>query len=247
MDIVYTYFSNGIKNLDCGFTEINLFLECAKKSLRSAFKQDNLGDVDIFTDSIGMQFLSQRIDWKYVFDGIDKKDVVWNIADYTALEYDKRFWNFPKMRTYSVMTKPFIHIDFDVVLADGFLNNIIDSRCDIFTEKCRVLENHPECLKDFEKDGISIDKIICSGLLGGNEESFGLFRKNFEFAREYCKIGNHDKVCYEQLWGIEEYNFTKTAREKNYRIFELPKNSFVHFQGRNKSERYGKLIKNLKV
>ena len=75
MNIVYTYFSDGIRNLDCGFCEIALFLECAKKSLRSALKQEGVDKVLIYTDDFGEKFLSDKIDFGYVFNGIeDKKD-----------------------------------------------------------------------------------------------------------------------------------------------------------------------------
>lgn len=248
MNIVYTYFSDGIRNLDCGFCEIALFLECAKKSLRSALKQEGVDKVLIYTDKFGKKFLSGKIDFGYVFNGIeDKKEKLdFVIVDYSAYDYDKMFWNFPKLITYQRQNSPFIHIDFDVVLGENFLNDI-DSTCDIYTEKIRTIDRTKlDFLGDFDKNE-GIDEIICSGLLGGNEKAVELFKKNFRIAEKYCKSGVHEKVTFDMLWGIEEYNFTKYAFAKSCRIFELGKNSYVHFQGRNKIERYKDIIKNLVV
>ena len=248
MNIVYTYFSDGIRNLDCGFCEIALFLECAKKSLRSALKQEGVDKVLIYTDDFGKKFLSEKIDFGYVFNGIeDKKDKLkFVVVDYSEYDYDKRFWNFPKLVTYKLQDSPFIHIDFDVVLGENFLTDI-DSTCDIYTEKIRTIDRAKlDFLGDFdENDGI--DEIICSGLLGGNERSLDLFKRNFNDAEKYCKSVVHEKVSFDMLWGIEEYNFTKYAFAENCRIFEIGKNSYVHFQGRNKIERYKDIIKNLEV
>lgn len=248
MNIVYTYFSDGIKNLDCGFCEIALFLECAKKSLRSALKQEGVDKVLIYTDKFGKDFLSSKIDFVYVFNGIEnrKDKLKFIIVDYDQYEYDKRFWNFPKLITYKLQNSPFIHIDFDVVLNEGFLEGV-DESCDIYTEKIRTIDRGKlDFLGEFDKNN-GIDDIICSGLLGGNIKALDLFKKNFIVAKFYCRNGVHDKVTFDMLWGIEEYNFTKHAFKKNCRIFELGKNSYVHFQGRNKIERYKDIIKNLVV
>jgi hypothetical protein len=248
MNIVYTYFSDGIRNLDCGFCEIALFLECAKKSLRSALKQNSVDKVLIYTDDFGKNFLASRIDFGYVFNGIEerKNKLDFVIVDYSGYEYDKRFWNFPKLITYNMQENPFIHIDFDVVLNSGFLDGI-DETCDIYTEKIRTIDRQKlDFLGVFDENN-GIDEIICSGLLGGNEKSIELFKKNFIVALKYCNSGVHEKVTFDMLWGIEEYNFTKYAFYEKCHIFKLEKNSYVHFQGRNKIERYKDIIKKLVV
>lgn len=255
MNIVYTYYSDGIVNLDCGFCDVGLFLTCAKKSLRSAVIQECVDKVKIYTDEFGMFFLQERIDWKYVFgdERAKTKQIDWHLVDYKKLSddtnYDKSFWNFPKLFTYTLQEEPFIHIDFDVILAEGFLKDIFESGCDVYTEKIRHLDCRPQFLSEFDTDGTELKDIICSGLIGGGNKSFPIFLENWKKALEYCKFDakRGEKLVYEMLWGIEEYSFTKLVRKSELSVFEVKKGSYVHFQGKNKLERYGQLIKDIVV
>lgn len=243
MNIVYTYWSNGLKNIDCGFAIPSFFFMCAEKSLRSALNCKGVDKVVIYTDKFGYELLKTNL------HNVNGVKVV--IVDYSQYDFDERFWNFPKMITYTLQKEPFIHIDFDVILQPNFLTEI-RPHSDILTEcvrwNWRTDDKRNELLDYFDNGGSKDYFTICSGLLGtDNIDCLDAFQENFEVAKEYCKSGNFEDVEFVQKWGIEEYNFTKICNKKGYRATPFISETFVHYQGANKYDRFFDEINALKI
>lgn len=230
MRLCYTYWVNEIQNISCGFGIPQLFFEAANKSIIAAKSQ--FKDICIYTNSFGADVLKNNVTASELCDIIE--------IDYSKYDFDCRYWNFPKLITYSMQEKPFIHIDFDVFLQSGFAKQL-NKDSDIFTELIRDYDY----VKNFDKfNGIKPDKLICSGLLGAN--NIEAFKENFEVALIECKP-TKKKIVFEDLFGIEEYSFTQKVEQKKMKVQELDKTTFLHFQGKNKNLRYGKLIKDFKI
>lgn len=246
MNIVYTYWSNGIKNIDCGFSHPDFFFMCAEKSLRSSLKTiGNQGEVIIYTDKCGFGLLKNNI------KNVNGVKVV--ILDYSKYDFDERFWNFPKMITYTLQKEPFIHIDFDVILQPDFYEFAVN-RDGILTEKVRRLYRNSDSrtfildVFDEKSDKMKTHNILCSGLIGTtNMDYIDAFKENFDVANEYCKKGFIEDVEFINLWGIEEYNFTKVVEQKKYPVVELFPTTYRHYTGNNKYDNYYEEIKNLEI
>ncbi|MFA5299701.1 MAG: DUF6734 family protein, partial [Lutibacter sp.] len=108
------------------------------------------------------------------------------IIEFDYSNFDPRWWNFPKMFTYYLQKKPFLHIDFDVFLEEGFskANNL---KAPIITEKNRKFDTKPHFFRHtpeaYKKLSVKPHpgKLICSGLLGSNEPG--------KIFRELCENG----------------------------------------------------------
>lgn len=233
MNCLYTYWSKEGENVDCGFGFPQFFFECAGKSIRTAFK--NYESVIIYTDSIGKSILETNIP--------EVKDCKIVTIDYSEYDFDSRYWNFPKMITYSLQEEPFIHIDFDVFLKDDFSKQT-NTVYDIYSETIREYGYVKKHLDKFSKDGKMPNKIICSGIIGGN--NIEVFKKNFEIAKEVCKP-TKKKVHFEDLWAIEEYSFTKLAVDMGLHALEFEQDSYLHFQGKYKYSKYNEEIKKFEI
>jgi hypothetical protein len=199
-----------------------------------AVNQPYKDDVVIYTDEIGIDILRKNL------PKLPRTSFV--VVDYNKMNFDKRYWNFPKLFTYSLQDDFFIHIDFDVFLTPNFITQL-DYSADIVTEKLRNFEYASE-FDRFNSNGKIPKKLICSGILGGSNN--GIFRENFSRGSVVC-IPTKSEVTFENLVAIEEYSLTKIAVQNNLTIQELDENSFVHFQGKNKHARFGDLIKNYKI
>ncbi len=227
LDIIYTYcvYDDDVKSLCCGFPYPKLFFDCASLSLQ--LSKDNKPDnIVIYTSEKGKDILTKNVR--------NIKDCEFVITDFSKYEYDKRYWNFAKMVTYSMQSAPFLHIDFDVFLDKNCLDNI-DLSADIYTEKMRSYSFEKNFLKYCLKKGTMPEKIICSGLLGGR--NLQIFRENFKVALENCKP-TKKKIEFEDLYAIEEFNLTLLAHEKDLVIHEIDEYSFIHFQGEAKHLKY---------
>lgn len=228
MNCLYTYWSNGLENISCGFGFPQFFFESAGKSITQATKQ--FSNVFIYTDTFGKDILEKNIP--------ETKDVKFVVVDYSQYNFDKRYWNFPKMITYNMQEKPFMHIDFDVFLKDGFAAQLQDA--DIFTEMIREYDYIDNFTKYNENKRKPLG-LICSGLIGGN--NLDIFKENFKIAVENCKP-TKKKITYEDLYSIEEFSFTKLAIRDGLTIQEINRDTYIHFQGQYKHSRYGEEIKN---
>ncbi len=233
MRICYTYWIEKIENISCGFGFPSFFFETANKSILTAAKQ--FREIVIYTNEIGKDILINNVEASRLCEFV--------VIDYSQYDFDKRYWNFPKLITYSMQEKPFMHIDFDVFLRDGFASQLIEG-ADIYTEMMREYE-YVSNFDKFSEFGAKPKKIICSGILGGC--NIDIFRTNFEIAKNVCKKNSKSKIVFEDLYAIEEYMFTILACLSNLTVQELNPLSYLHFQGKNKELRYGKMIKEFEI
>lgn len=84
----------------CSWQSTHLLMTCIKQSVESA--NQFYGRPTIYTDEFSLPFL-QNLDLP---------------ADYEIVEYDpvlSKYWNYPKLVTYSLQKEPFIHLDLDML------------------------------------------------------------------------------------------------------------------------------------
>lgn len=221
----YTYYvhSEDANSISCGFGNPFLFFKIANVSIKEALLR--FDRVDIYTDSLGKEILEKNVPLSRACNII--------VVNYEEYNFDKRYWNFPKMITYSLQDKPFVHIDFDVIVLDTF---VFTDTPDIYTELKREYTYESR----FDKyKGVAPDFLICSGLIGGHNTD--VFKKNFEIAKQVCQPTDNE-IEYEDLWGIEEYSFTQMANADNLIVSEFNPCSYIHFQGKNKYLVYKNII-----
>lgn len=231
MNICYTYWTNELENICCGFSFPQFFFEAAEKSLKLASVQNLVDNIVIYTDEDGAEILKSNL------PKINKLSYV--IVDYSKYDFDKRFWNFPKLITYNLQKETFLHIDFDVFLKPEFSDSL-DFSSDIFTEMLRDYEHKPE-FDIFDKDGKKPEYLICSGLIGGS--NLQLFKDNFKIALDFCKPTKRELNFFD-LVAIEEYCFTKLAISRGLTAQSFDKSTYSHFQGKCKHTKYSEIINN---
>jgi len=161
-----------------------------------------------------------------------------HVVDFMQFPHDAAYWNFGKLYVYSLQTEPFLHVDFDIYFKPRFK---IPEDGNIITEQLRDY-GYVQGFKDskiFDSNKIPA-KLICSGLLGG--DFYLAYRDLFSFAKEYCKKPPKTTETMSYLVGVEEFNLSQIADFYGLKVVELPKDSFNHWQGANKRERYGSII-----
>jgi len=208
--LVYTYWTNKGNNFLAGFHTVESLLKVFRESLYNSGKF--FKEVIVYTDWEGKNFLlSQGIECDY------------EVIDYDSYDWNKRFWSFPKLITYSLQEKPFLHIDMDVILTSKptNLNNTI------ICEKIRPLvmlskDRHflPEVIK---KNYTPYN--ICSGILGGDP---GLFKILFNVSSQVVK-NKTERVDFNMIFGIEEITLSAICKANNIQPTVIDC-EFVHYQ-----------------
>ena len=191
--LCYTYYTGKGANYLSGFHTTESFLQIAKRSVEQARKF--FPEVLIYTDEEGKLFLQQ--------EGFD---VDFCIVDYDSYEWNKGFWSFPKLITYNLQDRPFLHIDMDVILESKPTN----SDCPLICEKVRPLvmfSSRRKWLPPVVQANYSPNN-ICSGILGGNPE---IFKKLFSVSSQLVK--NRDNhISFDMVMGIEEIVLTAICK-----------------------------------
>lgn len=210
--IIYTYWTNKGTDFLCGFQSENAFIKGAKGSLNRSLKITP--NVEIWGDIEGKEYLQSH--------GCEVNFVV---VDYDQYTWNKGYWNFPKLITYSLQEEPFLHLDFDVVLFDRPTNLSADIVC----EKIRPIGDLTALERDYLPLAIKENYhpcIICSGILGGN--NIKVFKKLLEIATPIAqKYGN---VSDKNRYILEEVILTVIARLNNI-SYEAINCNFKHWQG----------------
>ncbi|MDR0941656.1 MAG: hypothetical protein LBM68_05470 [Bacteroidales bacterium] len=223
MKVIYSYNSYGGKNIPGAW-----WLRMAELSVGSMRKNTNY-PVELYCDAeseavfTGENFGAQ-------FDKV-------HVVDFMHYPHHIAYWNFGKLLVYSLQEEPFLHVDFDTYFKRGFT----------IPEGAIVTE----CARDYtfvrgfkEAAILPIDqipeKLICSGLLGGS--AYFAYRELFDFAKKQCQTSPHESRAMEYLIGVEEFNLSQIADFYGLQAVELAKDSFLHFQGANKRERYDGII-----
>lgn len=227
MNICYTYYvnPNDINTVSAGFSIPKFFFDCAELSIQLSDDND-CDNIVIYTDYVGKDILDKNV------KNISKCEFV--LVDWNKYDFDKRYWNFPKLITYTLQNDSFLHIDFDVFL-DKYCLKEIDYEADIFTEKLRDYTFDKSFVKFCSKKKILPQTIICSGLLGGS--NIKVFRDNFNLALDVCKPTTRN-IGFMDLVAIEEFALTIKAIENELTCYEINPNRFIHFQGEAKHFKY---------
>lgn len=227
--IVYTYWTDNGENYGCNESDQTLFAKMALVSVTSALEQ--VDNVVCYCDVAGKDYL-QTLEIPFT---------EYVVVDFSALGFNKTFWNYPKLVTYSMQTEPFLHIDFDVYLKDVFIESLTNA--DIITELCRPYNFHSifDALYPGTVEAIPA-ALICSGLIGGND--FAHFGELLTMANQ--SVFNQDiNATLDHLYAIEEFNHSMIATTENYSIQPLDRNLFSHWQGAGKYALYGTEINRL--
>ena len=216
---VYTYWTNNGSKYVCGFPTEQHFESIFNQSLYNS--NQFFDEVVVYTDEKGAEKLEElQIDCQKV------------IIDYSEYDFDTRFWNFPKLITYSLQTVPFVHIDIDLILKE---NPLLD--CDIVSEMNRgavILSSDYKFLgKEIYSEYDPL--LICSGLLGGN--NVDVFKELYEIASEKVKLENtiNLNVTFNKLVAIEEIILTILKNRQGLNVQYL-NTEFEHYQGSKKSK-----------
>lgn len=225
MKIIYSF------DTICGtFKATDFFIKMCELSVFSARRTGAY--VVLYTDDYGANFFRNKTRCRF-------HEII--VVDWFKHKHNPAYWNFCKLQTYAMQKEAFLHIDFDVYLMQGFEYSEPKG---IITEQLRPYTLTKEFIEVKLFDTITIpSKLICSGLLGGSVDTT-IWGDLFDHAKQVCK--NHIDTTHQlgYLVGVEEFCLTQLAEFHGVKVTELPKN-FVHWQGPNKQERFGEMIKEL--
>lgn len=176
------------------------------------------------------------------FDSIEK-------VDFFEDNFDVRYWNYPKLKTYSLQTSPFCHMDLDMVIMPGFK---VPEDTDFVTEKLRSIRCEEKCFRHALPNYDRPSDIICSGIIGCNDiHAMRIFHDIYEKAKVECANGVNETVEYPDLYSIEEVAFSQLVISEQWSVKEIMVSKYIHFQGFDKEARYGnevkRLLKNFKL
>ena len=149
------------------------------------------------------------------------------LIDYDEYSFNKGFWNFPKLITYNLQEKPFIHIDID----SEFIKDPKIGDSDVITEGVRGVFNLFSFKRSFLGEEINSNydaNIVCSGLVGGS--NLNVFKELFEISSDIADdfIGD---PSYDDMICIEEVVLTHLCKKNKLDIKVLDNNVFKHYYG----------------
>lgn len=179
MVIAQTFWSGGKNLLTDSFGWRSPKYNLMSWALSCLSLRENYEDVILYTDSVGHKIFHDYLKLPY------KKIVI----QYDHLHCHKDLWAYPKLLTYSIQEKPFVHIDGDVYLPNKLSQNIesgelIAQNAEIGTSYYKqimdlVIESQVSIpdylLEELNKDSISSYN---AGVIGGND---------LKFIKEYCQ------------------------------------------------------------
>lgn len=213
--LVYTYWTDNGLNYNCNFPSQEVFARIFKESIVEARKY--FKKVVCYTDLHGEDKLKEL--------GIE---IETEVVLYESFNFDKRFWNYPKLITYSLQYEPFVHCDIDLILKDF---DLFES--EIVTEKQRgasYLSTSYSFLGDLAKEYSPL--LTCSGFIGGN--NLEVFQELFKISKDLVKKENwiNKRISFDKLVAIEEIILTILINRKKLKIDSLK--DYIHYQGPNK-------------
>lgn len=159
-----------------------------------------------------------------------------NYIDFFDDNLDKRYWNIPKFKTYSLQEEPFIHIDFDLHVLPHFkIGNT-----DIICEKIRSIDKSENATRHCH----DAQYAICSGIMGtSTNKGLDYFKHLYEHAKEECVIGKWETVNLSDLFSLEECYTYNYAIANNFTVSYPEMWTFQHYAGGNKEERFSFAVK----
>lgn len=194
-------------------------------------------DVALYTDIQGNNFLINKLNlpYKEVHIILDELNV-----------YHKNFWALPKIKTYAVQDKPFLHIDGDVFIWEPFpkqiLNGeIISQNLEVTTEYYQKawdeISSHLDYIPAEIENYISkTNNFACNmGIFGGNDINFILkyAEKSYEFAEKNKSLpekvfGGNFNIFFEQVLLYEM--MAANNKKSSFLIEDIPSdNEYVGY------------------
>lgn len=175
------------------------------------------------------------------FDSVEFDDIIY--CDFFTWNWDRRYWNIPKLMTYAKQESPFIHIDIDLHILPNF---IVDSGADIICEKVRFISPSEQVYRHCTNPEFA----ACSGIMGtSTTKGLDYFKSLYEKSMLECKSGIYEDVSFYDLVSIEECHTYNHAIENKMSIYYPGFWTYCHYTGVDKKERYGiaveRAIKNL--
>jgi hypothetical protein len=164
-------------------------------------------------------------------------------TNFFSWKWDRRYWNIPKLHTYSLQTKPFVHIDLDIVLTRSFR---IDYSNDFITELIRPIESTESPYRHLPRE-LSKGLVLCSGIYGcTNDKAIPIFRELYSKAKAECADGQNESVDFNDLFSLEEHwMYKRVVDDAKLSLFQVNPYMFMHFGGSNKPDKYSNVVDTL--
>lgn len=210
MNVIFTYCTlNNCAEID------DFFLMMSKVAFASAKANIINAKTILYCDSLT----------KTHFHDIPYLDEIIEI-DYTKYNFNKTFWNFPKILSYSMQQEEFVHLDLDVAI----IGKIDFSKKQFISEKIRNFNKLSSELLYADTSKPIPDILYCSGIFGGS--CHDVFHKLYEIS-----LNNKDNdFSYEDLYSLEECYMTQQILSKNIDAFIPNQKSFIHFWNKPKEQ-----------
>lgn len=194
-------------------------------------------EVTLYTDIQGNDFLINNLNLPY-------KEVHIILDELNT--YHKNFWALPKIKSYTVQNKPFLHIDGDVFIWEPFPEHILKG--DIISQNLEVtteyyqeawdeISNHLDYIPAEINSYIAkTNNYACNmGIFGGNDIDFiqKYASKSFEFAEKNKSLpekvfGGNFNVFFEQVLLYEM--MAGNNKESSFLIEDIPSdNEYVGY------------------
>jgi hypothetical protein len=150
----------------------------------------------LVTDKFGKDLLLDKLGLRY-------NEVIIKLDSLNA--YPKQFWALGKIYTYSLLNSPFIHIDFDFLLAKRFDTNFTRGQVVTYMDESddRRQRAYRECVNQyFSKYKLPL--------------SIQPYFKNYQYAGYNAGVcGGNNKEIFKELW-----NISKEIIENNITLIE---------------------------
>jgi len=192
------------------------------------------GKVDLYCNSVAAELLIDKLELPY--------NSVYITHDNLKIA-DEKLWALPKIFTYGLQEKPFLHVDGDVFLFEKFPESLLNSELiaqnveeatNYYLDTQKELMKHftwfPKCVKSDFNSTIPI-KAVNAGILGGN---------NIEFIKEYTNLAfeyirqnvQHFSSLNADRFNVffEQHLFYSLAKEKKIPIEVLIKDTIMDNQ-----------------
>jgi len=219
MVVVQTFWSGEKDPLVDGYGWLHPKYNLMSWALSCLTLKENYEDVILYTDSKGYEVFHKYLKLPY------KKIII----QYDDLKCHKDLWAYPKLLTYSIQNKAFIHVDGDVFLPSGLSKetesgDLIAQNLEIGTDYYKAMANQifaqdvsfPDFLHyELKKDSISSYN---AGVLGGSDLAFikEYCDTAFKFIQDNNLADIHNKnVCVNYNIVFEQILFQCLAKKNN--------------------------------
>jgi len=236
MKIIQSFWSAGQKVLNDNFGWHSPRFHAISWAL-SSLQLSKFYNVELYTDSIGYDFLIKKLDLPY-----KKVHVVLDRLN----NFPSNFWALPKIQSYMLQKEPFIHFDGDVFLfkplPDTLLKgSIISQNLEVTTDYYEHMWNEiyphltyiPEEITGYIKNKKSY---ACNmGIFGGNDINFihDYSLKAYDFAKNNIQLSqkinsSNFNIFFEQVYLYEL--LTIQNKKSSYLIDEISlDNEYIGF------------------